>query len=123
MLPTDSARNWPTASLQAYEWSKGGREGRACLGVAEKAAWAACDCVEGGWASAGRVARADTRCVLPIPLSPTKTKNQWDDKPQGVRRGVRRAVAAGVLLSFWPAGEALAVDAGATVPACVEINQ
>ena len=52
-----------------------------------------------------------------------KTKNQGDDKPQGVRRGVRRAVAAGVLLSFWPAGEALAVDAGATVPACVEFNQ
>ena len=69
----------------------------------------------------------DDACVpierLVDALSPTKTKNQWDDKPQGVRRGVRRAVAAGVLLSFWPAGEALAVDAGATVPACVEINQ
>ena len=66
----------------------------------------------------------DDACVpierLVDALSPTKTKNQWDDKPQGVRRGVRRAVAAGVLLSFWPAGEALAVDAGATVPACVE---
>jgi hypothetical protein len=70
---------------------------------------------------------SDDACVpierLVDALSPTKTKNQWDDKPQGVRRGVRRAVAAGVLLSFWPAGEALAVDAGATVPACVEINQ
>ena len=64
---------------------------------------------------------SDDACVpierLVDALSPTKTKNQWDDKPQGVRRGVRRAVAAGVLLSFWPAGEALAVDAGATVPA------
>lgn len=63
----------------------------------------------------------DDACVpierLAAALSPTKAREQRGDKPQSAQRGVRRAVAAGVLLSFWPAGEALAVDAGATVPA------
>lgn len=62
----------------------------------------------------------DDACVsierFAVALSPTKAREQ-QEKPQGARRGIRRAVAAGVLLSFWPAGEALAVDAGATVPA------
>ena len=63
----------------------------------------------------------DDACVpierLAAALSPPKAREQRGDKPQSAQRGVRRAVAAGVLLSFWPAGEALAVDAGATVPA------